>query len=98
LKIDSGDPAHAESGFLEIVGDDFPVLHAGRLLIVQNRFRRRFAHFKLCVHFLQARGKRFNLLLLARIVASCFAALDLSSCTVRCSFKNSLSNIAFTAS
>jgi hypothetical protein len=28
LKIDSGDPAHAESGFLEIVSDDFPVLRS----------------------------------------------------------------------
>jgi hypothetical protein len=33
------------------------------LLIVQNCFRCRFAYFKLSVHFLQARGERFNLLL-----------------------------------
>jgi hypothetical protein len=41
---------------------------AGRwaLLIVQDRLRCRFAHFKLGGHFLQARGKRLNLPLLLR--------------------------------
>jgi hypothetical protein len=32
------------------------------LLIVQNRLRCSFAHFKLCAHFLHGRGKRFDLL------------------------------------
>jgi hypothetical protein len=38
------------------------------LLIVLNRLRRRFVQFELCAHFLKARGKRVNLLLLLREV------------------------------
>ena len=34
------------------------------LLITHNRLRSGSAEFKLCVHFLQARSHRFNLLLL----------------------------------
>ena len=34
------------------------------LLITHNRLRSGSAEFKLCVHFLQARSQRFNLLLL----------------------------------
>ena len=37
-----------------------------RLLTIQYRLRCRFAHFKLCAHFLQARGKRFDLFFLFR--------------------------------
>src|SRR5262249_48415043 len=41
------------SGFVEIVSDDFPsTLLARLLLIVQNRLRCGFAHFKLGTHFL----------------------------------------------
>lgn len=36
------------------------------LLVVQNGLRCRFAQFYLCVHFLQARSKQFNLLLQSR--------------------------------
>jgi hypothetical protein len=40
-------------------------LASAALLIVENRLWCRFVHFKLCAHFLEARYKRFNLLLLA---------------------------------
>src|SRR5262245_46738852 len=43
------------------------MLHcSAALLIVQDGLRCGFAHFELCAHFLQARGKRFNLLSLTR--------------------------------
>jgi hypothetical protein len=49
------------TGFTEIVGDDFPVLHRRLLLlIVQNGVRCRLAQFKLCAYFLQASSKRFD--------------------------------------
>jgi len=42
LKIDSRDPAQTESGFVEIVSDDFAFLHRELLLLaVQNRLRRK---------------------------------------------------------
>ena len=38
----------------------------GRALGIVDHLRCRFAHFKLCAHFLEARSKGFNLLLLLR--------------------------------
>jgi hypothetical protein len=53
LRINRRNPAPTPSGFVEIVSDDFPVLHRRlRLLIVQNRLRCGLAQFKLCAHFL----------------------------------------------
>ena len=41
-----------------IVSDDFPLLQRHRsLLIIQNDFPCRFAHFELGAHFLQACGE-----------------------------------------
>ena len=40
------------------------LLFGGAALGIVDHLRRRFARFKLCAHFLQARSKRFNLLLL----------------------------------
>ena len=52
---------------MEIVSDDFPIFHrCCFLLIVQNRLQRGLTHFQLCAHFLQARSKRFDLLLLMK--------------------------------
>ena len=45
------------------------------LLITHNRLRSGSAEFKLCVHFLQARSQRFNLLLLRVNLATCFEEL-----------------------
>jgi hypothetical protein len=42
------------------------LLNTAALFIVKNGLRCGLAHFKLRAHFLQARSKRFNLLLLAR--------------------------------
>ncbi len=46
------------------------------LLIVQNGLRWGPAHFKLCIHFLQARSKRFNLFLLACDSCALFLVLS----------------------
>jgi hypothetical protein len=61
------------------------------LLIIQDRSRCRFAQFELVAHFLEPRSESFNLFLLPGY--SRFLLLEL-----RCSLRNSLSNIAFTAS
>jgi hypothetical protein len=51
--------------FLSTV-DDLPPFHRWRfLVIVQNGSRCRFAHFKLCAHFLQAFPKRVDLVLMS---------------------------------
>jgi|SoiMethySBSTD1v2_1073268.scaffolds.fasta_scaffold2538637_2 hypothetical protein len=55
FKIESRDQAQAETGFVEIVGNDLPILHAqsdGRLLIVLSHLRYGFVQFKLCADFL----------------------------------------------
>jgi hypothetical protein len=57
-------------------------------LAVVDHFRRRFSCLKLCAYFLQARSKRFNLLLLA-----CDRRFLLLVLAV--SLRNSFSNIAF---
>jgi hypothetical protein len=44
----------------------FDFVTRAALLMTVDRLRRRFAHFKLGAHLLQARRKRFNLLLLVR--------------------------------
>ena len=66
---------------------------------IVDHLRRRFARFKLCAHLLDLRC--LSLLLLERIVlisaGSCYCRLPCSS-FLRCSLRNSLSNIAFTAS
>jgi hypothetical protein len=54
--INRRDTAPTPTGFGEIVGD----------LRIVDHVRRRPARFNLCAHFLQARSKRFNSLLLAR--------------------------------
>jgi hypothetical protein len=45
---------------------DQEITGAPLLLIIDDRSRSNFAHLDLCAHLLQARSKRFNLLLLAR--------------------------------
>ena len=59
------------------------------MLRIVDHLRRRFARFELGAHFLQARSKRLNLLLLACDGRFLPAFL-------RCSLRNSLSNMAFT--
>ena len=49
-------------------------LHSAALWFVRDYLRRRFAHFKLRAHFLQARSKCLNLLLLLR--DSCLQLLN----------------------
>ena len=57
--------------------------YAMRSLIVLDHLRRGFARFKLCAHFLQARGERFNLLLLLRdVLQLCGIALVPARCDV----------------
>jgi hypothetical protein len=57
--------APTPTGFAEIVCDDLPILygHGCCLLIIVRNLRRRFVRFKLGAHLLQARSKRFDLLL-----------------------------------
>jgi hypothetical protein len=69
------------------------------LLTVQNRLRYGFAQFELCADFLECGGESFDLLLQVRVSRykpsnSHFLFLVF----LQCSLRNSLSNIAFTAS
>ena len=68
------------------------------LLIVDDHLRRSFAHFELCAHLpnlrcllFNAGSEGLNFLLLLR-------DRRLQLFTLRCCLRNSLSNIAFTAS
>ena len=74
---------------------------------IVDHLRRRFARFKLCAHLLNLRCRQrrqvFLLLLRNRRFLFChcdFSCVIVASCssTLRCSLRNSLSNIAFTAS
>jgi hypothetical protein len=64
FEIQSGYTASTETGFAEIVSDDFPVLyrHGYCLLIILRRLRCRSARFKLCAHLLDLRCLLFELL------------------------------------
>ena len=66
------------------------------LRIISNQIRGDFPQLNLRAHFVQPRSEGFNFLLLLCDRFFLFAAADFSSCTVRCSLRNSLSNIAFT--
>jgi hypothetical protein len=62
------------------------------LLIVNDHLRRRAAHLQLRAHPLQARSQLLNLLLLPRGIH-----LEVPFLLRQFTFRNSLSNIAFTA-
>ena len=80
------------------------------LLIIADHLRRRSADLKLVAHFLEARSESLHFLLLLRdsrfklsvMLAwkslRCCAMVVACCSTFRCSLRNSLSNMAFTAS
>ena len=79
--------------FAEFVSQCAPTL----LLTIENRFQCGSAHFKLRTHFLQSDRECFDLFLLLRNRSFEVRHFVCFWMNAVCSFRNSLSNIAFTA-